>query len=60
MRGFDRGCLAEDEQEQRLTSEPLRLMVEGDRAAPALNDERRGRSKGELGRPSTLFGHRLR
>src|SRR5580704_4442741 len=60
LRGFDRGCLAEDQEEQRLTGEPLRLMIQGDRAATALHHERRGRSEGELGRPSTLFGHRFR
>src|SRR4029077_14454960 len=58
--GFDRGGLAEDLEEQRLTSEPLRLMIQGDRAASAQHHELGGRSKGELGCPGALFGHPLR
>src|SRR5580700_2889167 len=58
--GLDRRGLAEDEQEDRLTSEALRLVVHGDRPATARNDERRCCSQRQLRSTGALVGHRLR
>src|SRR5580658_7807614 len=57
--GLDRRGLSEDEQEDRLPSETLRLVVHRDRPASAGHDERGGRSQGELGCAGTLLRHRL-
>src|SRR5579863_5692045 len=59
LSGLDGGGLPEDQQEDRLACEALRLVVHGDRPAPAGHDQRCGRSQGEL-RCAGAFGrHRL-
>src|ERR1700688_2675086 len=48
LRGLDRRGLPEDEQEQRLASETLSVLVHGDRAPPARDDQGGGCPKREL------------
>src|SRR5450631_2257851 len=59
LRGLDRGRLTEDEEEECLASEPLRLVIQCDGPATTRDDECRGRTQRELRRPGALLGHRL-
>src|SRR5450759_87644 len=53
LRGLDGGSLAEDEQEQRLARQTLRVVVQGDRAAASRDHERGCGAKRELGSART-------
>src|SRR5476649_2259638 len=49
LRGLDRGGLAEDQQEQRLACEPLRVAFDGDGSATSGHDERCRGMHGQFG-----------
>src|SRR6202051_3584973 len=59
LRGLDGSGLPEHQQEQRLPSQALCLVVQGDDPAATGDHQRRGRAKRELGGAGAPLRHRV-